>query len=101
MRSNLKSDLEWRAIAATREVGKASAAFLDHWLPTKKRISKVTAGTLTCIYGMIKHMRRSGMRREAIRQNKKQSDGAWSALFTTSSTQKMDFSHWPSSDERR
>lgn len=68
MWSNLKSDLEWREIAATREAGKASDAFLDHWLLTKKRIRKVKVGALTCNYGMIKLMRRSGMSRQAIRQ---------------------------------
>lgn len=65
---NLKSDLEWREIAATREAGKANAAFLDHWLFAKKRIRNVTVGSLTYNYGMIKLMQRSGMNRQAIRQ---------------------------------
>jgi len=42
-------------------------AWID-WLLNKKKIRKVTAGTLTCNHAMVKLMRRSGMRREAVRQ---------------------------------
>src|SRR5664280_2702152 len=32
-----QSDIEWRAIALARELGKPSAAFLDHWLNYRER----------------------------------------------------------------
>jgi [ribosomal protein S5]-alanine N-acetyltransferase len=56
-------------------VGQDAWDTLMRWLIERRRIRKVTAGTLSCNKGMIRIMERSGMRCEAIRPNQKLLDG--------------------------
>ena len=46
-----------------------------HWFIERRKIRKVTAGSLSCNKGMIRIMERSGMQCEAIRANQELLDG--------------------------
>lgn len=48
---------------------------LTNWLLQRKDVRKLTAGTLTCNYGMIKIMEQSGMKLEAVRKAQEIVDG--------------------------